>query len=63
MLREPAELVIDDNGMLTLPIGLLAEAGLPPGSRVVAFSDGDGRIVLRREDDAVRHLLASGRLG
>ncbi|MFD0507131.1 hypothetical protein ACFQ0G_38820 [Streptomyces chiangmaiensis] len=44
------------------PLGLLAEAGLDPGSRILAYSEGDGRLVLRREEDAVRDLLERGTL-
>ncbi|MFC7308455.1 hypothetical protein ACFQVC_30075 [Streptomyces monticola] len=62
MLREPAELRIDDQGRVELPLGLLAEAGLAPGAGLVAFSDGDGRIVLRRAEDAMLDLVERGRL-
>ncbi|MGW5200750.1 hypothetical protein [Streptomyces spiralis] len=62
MIREPAELSIDDEGRISLPIGLLAEAGLGTGARVLAFSDGDGRIVLQREADALEKLLRDGAL-
>ncbi|WLQ34685.1 hypothetical protein P8A18_15130 [Streptomyces castrisilvae] len=48
MIREPAELQIDDDGRVSLPLGLLAEAGLDAAGRILAFSDGDGRIVLQR---------------
>lgn len=57
MIREPAELTVQADGTVELPMGLLAEAGLNPGSKVLAFSDGDGRIVLRRFDDSVEDLL------
>ncbi|MEU5738554.1 hypothetical protein ABZ784_11235 [Streptomyces tendae] len=46
MLREPVEISVDDHGRVELPLGLLAEAGIPPGAELVAFSNGDGRIVL-----------------
>ncbi|MFJ6120259.1 hypothetical protein [Streptomyces sp. NPDC092129] len=62
MLREPAELTIADDGSVSLPLGLLAEAGLSPGSRILAYSRGDGRIVLRRQQDAVQELLETGEL-
>ncbi|MET8740768.1 AbrB/MazE/SpoVT family DNA-binding domain-containing protein [Streptomyces sp. NPDC004728] len=62
MLREPAELRVDDHGRVELPMGLLAEAGIAPGSDLLAFSDGDGRIVLRRAEDAMRDLLERGEL-
>jgi len=39
MLREPAELRVDDQGRVELPLGLLAEAGIAPGTDVVAFSE------------------------
>ncbi|MEE4544680.1 hypothetical protein V2S66_22230 [Streptomyces sp. V4-01] len=62
MLREPVELTISDDGTVALPLGLLAEAGLSPGAKVVAYSLGDGRIVLRREHDATSELIETGRL-
>ncbi|MER6769880.1 AbrB/MazE/SpoVT family DNA-binding domain-containing protein [Streptomyces bacillaris] len=62
MLREPVELSVDDHGRVELPLGLLAEAGLSPGARLVAFSDADGRIVLRRAEDAMRDLIEKGHL-
>jgi bifunctional DNA-binding transcriptional regulator/antitoxin component of YhaV-PrlF toxin-antitoxin module len=54
--------MINQDGSVTLSMGLLAEAGLNPGDLVMAFSDGDGRIVLRRHADAVRDLLERGTL-
>ncbi|GGR06290.1 hypothetical protein [Streptomyces aurantiogriseus] len=62
MIREPAELSVDHDGRVELPLGLLAEAGIAPGSDVVAFSDGDGRIVLRRAEDAMKDLVEKGLL-
>ncbi|WP_329336555.1 AbrB/MazE/SpoVT family DNA-binding domain-containing protein [Streptomyces sp. NBC_00663] len=62
MLREPAELHVDDQGRVELPLGLLAEAGIAPGTDLVAFSDGDGRIVLRRAEDAIRDFIEKGML-
>ncbi|MEV7750541.1 MULTISPECIES: hypothetical protein [Streptomyces] len=62
MIREPAELSIDEDGKVSLPIGLLAEAGLGTGARIMAFSDGDGRIVLQREADALEKLMQDGTL-
>ncbi|MEV0958861.1 AbrB/MazE/SpoVT family DNA-binding domain-containing protein [Streptomyces sp. NPDC049951] len=62
MIREPAELSVGDDGQVVLPLGLLAEAGLDAGSRLLAFSDGDGRIVLQREADAIERLLGEGTL-
>nr|WSX78102.1 AbrB/MazE/SpoVT family DNA-binding domain-containing protein [Streptomyces sp. NBC_00899] len=62
MIREPAETTVDAEGRVALPLGLLAEAGLDTGSRLLAFSDGDGRIVLQREADALDRLLRDGSL-
>ncbi|WP_328914772.1 MULTISPECIES: AbrB/MazE/SpoVT family DNA-binding domain-containing protein [unclassified Streptomyces] len=62
MIREPAETAVDEDGRVALPLGLLAEAGLDTGSRLLAFSDGDGRIVLQREADALDRLLHDGSL-
>ncbi|AWZ05347.1 MULTISPECIES: hypothetical protein [unclassified Streptomyces] len=57
MIREPAEAQIREDGTVELPMGILAEAGLTTGVRVLVYSDGDGRIVLRREADAIEDLL------
>ncbi|WP_268221047.1 hypothetical protein [Streptomyces sp. EMB24] len=62
MLREPAELRVDDHGRDEFPVGLLGEAGIAPGADLLAFGDGDGRIVLRRAEDAMRDLLEHGEL-
>ncbi|MHA6761747.1 AbrB/MazE/SpoVT family DNA-binding domain-containing protein [Streptacidiphilus sp. PAMC 29251] len=62
LIRTPAELTIGDDGPVIIPMSLLAEAGLDVGSRVLAYSGGDGRIVLRREDDAVQELSERGTL-
>lgn len=62
MLREPAELHVDDHGRVDLPLGLLAEVGISQGADLVAFSDGDGRIVLRRAEDAMKDLIKQGTL-
>jgi bifunctional DNA-binding transcriptional regulator/antitoxin component of YhaV-PrlF toxin-antitoxin module len=55
--RELAELTIGDDGTVALPLGVLAEAGLVPGSSTLACSEGNGRILLRRAEDAMRRLL------
>lgn len=62
MIREPAELDVDEAGRVELPLGILAEAGISPGTRLLVFSDGDGRIVLRRVEDAINDLLGEGTL-
>ncbi|GGX44886.1 hypothetical protein [Streptomyces fructofermentans] len=62
MLREPTELEIGEDGRLELPMGVPVEAGLNPRARIVAYSAGDGRIVLRRADDAMTELVATGSL-
>lgn len=62
MLREPIQLTIAEDGTVALPLGVLAEAGLSPGSSVLAYSNGDGRIVLRREEDAAQDLIQFGHL-
>ncbi|WP_327177057.1 hypothetical protein OG599_18395 [Streptomyces sp. NBC_01335] len=60
MIREPAEATISEVGTVEIPLGVLAEAGLSPGVAVVVYSDGNGRIVVRRQDDAIRDLLEKG---
>ncbi|MFJ6309439.1 hypothetical protein CJD44_04200 [Streptomyces sp. alain-838] len=62
MLREPAQLRIDDQGRVELPFSVLAEADIAPGTEVLAFSNGDGRIVLHRLADAVTDLVERGML-
>ncbi|MFD4723058.1 AbrB/MazE/SpoVT family DNA-binding domain-containing protein [Streptomyces sp. NPDC058423] len=62
MIREPMELTIGEDGTVVLPLGMLAEAGLSPGSSVLAYSQGDGRIVLRRAEEALEQLLEEGTL-
>lgn len=62
MIREPAELDVDEASRVEIPLGILAEAGISPGTRLLVFSDGDGRIVLRRAEDAINDLLREGTL-
>jgi bifunctional DNA-binding transcriptional regulator/antitoxin component of YhaV-PrlF toxin-antitoxin module len=62
MIREPAEINVDETGSVELPLGILAEAGISPGTKLLAFSDGDGRIVLRGAEDAINDLLGEGTL-
>lgn len=61
VIREPAETAIGEDGTVELPMGIIVEAGLSVGERLVAYSDGDGRIVLRRAEDAIDDLL-NGRI-
>ncbi len=51
-----------DVGTVEIPLGLLAEAGLSPGAAVLIYSGGDGRIIIRREADAIRDLVDNGTL-
>lgn len=62
MIRQPEELLLGADGTLVVPLSLLAEAGLDPGTTVVAYCAGDGRIVLRRSQDALAELLGDGTL-
>ncbi|MET9973854.1 AbrB/MazE/SpoVT family DNA-binding domain-containing protein [Streptomyces microflavus] len=62
VIREPAEVSVESDGRVELPSGLLAEAGINVGEDLLAFSDGDGRIVLRRASDAINDLLRQGTL-
>ncbi|MFJ8766280.1 AbrB/MazE/SpoVT family DNA-binding domain-containing protein [Streptomyces clavifer] len=62
MIREPAELDVDETGRVEFPLGILAEAGISPGTKLLVFSDGDGPIVLRRAEDAINDLLHEGTL-
>ncbi|MFE1032473.1 AbrB/MazE/SpoVT family DNA-binding domain-containing protein [Streptomyces sp. NPDC058807] len=60
VIRSPSEVTVGADGTVALPMSILAEAGINPGETLLAHSDGDGRIVLRRLDDAVSDLI-SGR--
>ncbi|MEU9372249.1 hypothetical protein AB0D94_00425 [Streptomyces sp. NPDC048255] len=62
MIREPAETIVTEAGILEIPLGVLAQAGLGPGTAVLVYSDGDGRILVRRQEDAIRDLLENGSL-
>ncbi|MCU7702647.1 hypothetical protein ACGILS_09655 [Streptomyces albidoflavus] len=62
MIRQPAVFRIDDQGRVELLLSLLAESDLSPGVGLLAFSDGDGRIVLRQAEQAVRDPLENGTL-
>ncbi|MET9379815.1 hypothetical protein ABZY09_01695 [Streptomyces sp. NPDC002928] len=62
MIREPAEVRLGEDGTVEIPLGILAEAGLDPGALLMAYSDGDGRVVLRRQEDAIQDLLERGDL-
>ncbi|MFJ4713214.1 hypothetical protein [Streptomyces sp. NPDC088785] len=42
MIREPAELDVDEAGRVEIPLGILAEAGISPGIKLLVFNDGDG---------------------
>ncbi|MFE6932462.1 hypothetical protein ACFVDT_10615 [Streptomyces sp. NPDC057699] len=62
MIREPAETTVSEVGTVEIPLGVLAEAGLSPGAAVIVYSNGDGRLVIRRKDDTIRDLLENGSL-
>lgn len=47
-VAQPAEVTAAEDGTIEIPTGVLVEAGLQIGERLLAFSDGDGRITLRR---------------
>ncbi|MGV9337400.1 hypothetical protein [Streptomyces sp. NPDC003688] len=62
MIREPAEVTVAEGGTIEIPTGILVKVGLHIGEKLLAFSDGDGRIILRRATDAVEDLLRDGTL-
>ncbi|MFD7422778.1 hypothetical protein ACFV6M_20315 [Streptomyces californicus] len=60
MIREPAEVTVAEDGTIEILMGVLVEVGLHIGERLLAFSDVDGRITLRRATDVVEDLLRDG---
>jgi bifunctional DNA-binding transcriptional regulator/antitoxin component of YhaV-PrlF toxin-antitoxin module len=44
---------------VTIPVGVLREAGLTPGDEVVIRSNGQGRIEIERATDLVRRYAGS----
>ena len=54
----PFELRIGEDGSVVLPLSLLAQAGLNPGGVILAVTLSDGRLMLRRLEDATADLLA-----
>jgi bifunctional DNA-binding transcriptional regulator/antitoxin component of YhaV-PrlF toxin-antitoxin module len=62
MVREPAETVVSEAGAVEIPLGVLVEVGLDPGTTVIVYSDGDGRVVIRRQSDALDDILEHGTL-
>ncbi len=62
MIREPAVVVVRADGTVELPVGLMAEAGIDIGERLLDFSSGDGVITLRRVEAAADDLLDGLRL-
>ncbi|MEW1863064.1 hypothetical protein AB0399_22320 [Streptomyces sp. NPDC088194] len=60
VIREPAEVRLGEDGSVEIPLGVLTEGGLNPGMLLVAYSDGDGRVVLRQQENAIRDLLERG---
>lgn len=60
VIRSSSEVTVRADGTVALPMSILAEAGINPDETLLAYSEGDGRIVLRRLDDAVSDLI-SGR--
>ncbi|MEY9938558.1 AbrB/MazE/SpoVT family DNA-binding domain-containing protein [Streptacidiphilus sp. MAP5-3] len=57
MTPTASEVDVDEHGAVVLPLSVLAEAGIAAGERLLAVAQGDGRIVLRRLDDAVDSLM------
>ncbi len=46
---------ISTKHQVTIPRKAFREAGLRPGDRLVAVSDGPGRVVLKRTESATEH--------
>ncbi|MBT2895681.1 AbrB/MazE/SpoVT family DNA-binding domain-containing protein [Streptomyces sp. McG3] len=57
MIRSPSEVTVGADGTVALPMSVLDEAGIDPGETLLAHSDGDGQIVLRRLEEAVSDLI------
>ncbi|WP_424922532.1 hypothetical protein [Streptomyces sp. wa53] len=55
-------MTVTEGGIIEIPMGVLVEAGLYIGEKLLAISDGAGRITLRRAMDAIEGLLRDGTL-
>ncbi|MFV0318681.1 MAG: AbrB/MazE/SpoVT family DNA-binding domain-containing protein [Microthrixaceae bacterium] len=50
---------ISSKHQITIPVAELRAAGLEVGQRLVARSDGPGRVILEREDDVIGEFAGS----
>ncbi|MFJ6217150.1 hypothetical protein ACIQGZ_28030 [Streptomyces sp. NPDC092296] len=60
MIHTPDELVSDKDGHVTLPLSLLAEAGINPVITCWPTETATDGLVLRRHADAMSNLLERG---
>ncbi|HVY97816.1 MAG TPA: AbrB/MazE/SpoVT family DNA-binding domain-containing protein [Solirubrobacterales bacterium] len=50
---------ISSKNQVTIPVGVLREAGLEPGDKLIVRTLGAGRVELRRRDDVIDELAGS----
>jgi len=57
--RRRGAATISSKNQITIPADALRRAGLEPGDRVVAHTDGAGRVILEREHDVIAEFVGA----
>ena len=61
--KRDGKVTVTPQGQISIPRQVMREAGIGPGDRVQASTDGEGRIILEVETDPVLALLGSAPAG
>lgn len=61
--KRDGKVTVTSQGQISIPRQVMREAGIGPGDRVQARTDGEGRIILEVETDPVLALLGSAPAG
>lgn len=57
--KRDGKVTVTSQGQISIPRQVMREAGIKPGDRVQATTDGEGRIILELETDPLLALLES----
>lgn len=57
--KRDGKVTVTSQGQISIPRQVMREAGIGPGDRVQASTDGEGRIILEVESDPLLALLGS----